>query len=103
MMDDCERAARALAHSIRLDPTYERAYVHRAAAYERLGNAQQAIEDYSRALLLDPLDDEVYYLRGLSFRRLSMDAEAITDLKKAADLHYRPAYDFLKSIGLSAS
>jgi tetratricopeptide (TPR) repeat protein len=96
--NNCEEAARAFAHAIRLDPIYERAYVNRALAYERLGNMQQAIEDYSRAVLVKPDDTEVYYLRGLAFKQLGMDAEATTDLMKAADLGFRPAYDFLKSI-----
>ena len=94
-------AAWAFACSIQLNLTYERAYVERALAYERLGNLQQAIEDYSRALLLNPADAKVYYLRGLALKRLGMGEEAITDLKKAADLRFRPACDFLKSIGIS--
>jgi Flp pilus assembly protein TadD len=61
---------------------------------------QQAVEDYSRALLLNPSDEKVYYLRGLCFRRLGMDREAMADLKAASDLRYRPAHDFLKSIGV---
>jgi hypothetical protein len=100
--DDCEGAIRAFALSIQLNSTYERAYVNRALAYERLGNLQQATEDYSRALTLNPGDGKVYYLRGLAFRRLNMNAEAVADLEKASDLRYRPAYNLLKSTSICA-
>ena len=100
--DDCEGAARAFAMSIQSNPTSERAYVNRALAYERLGNVQQAIEDYSRALVVGAHDGKVYYLRGLAFKQLGMGEEAIADFKKAADMRFRPAYDFLKSMGISS-
>jgi len=96
--DDCEAAVRAFAQCIRIDPTYERAYVNRGLAYERLGNVQQAIEDFTRAITVDAGDPKLYYLRGLAFRRLGMDEEAFADLRKSADMHYRPAHDLLKSL-----
>jgi tetratricopeptide (TPR) repeat protein len=99
--DDSAAAARAFAHCIRLNPTHERAYVNRGLAYERLGNIQQAIEDFTRAITLDAGNAKLYYLRGLAQRRLGMDVEAMTDLKKAANMRYRPAYDFLKSMGMA--
>ena len=98
--DDCEGAVRAFALSIQLNPAYARAYVNRAQAYERLGNVQQAAEDYSRAIALTPDDPKLYYLRGLALRRLGMGKEATEDLKRAADMRYRPAFSLLKSIGI---
>ena len=98
--DDCEAAVRAFAQCIRIDPTYERAYVNRGLAYERLGNVQQSIEDFTRAITVDAGDPKLYYLRGIAFRRLGMDEEAFADLKKSADMHYRPAHDLLKSLGI---
>jgi tetratricopeptide (TPR) repeat protein len=97
--DDCEGAVRAFAQRIRLDPANERAYVNRGLAYERPGNVQQGIEDFSSAITVDGSDAKLYYLRGLAFRRLGMDTEAITDLRKASHMRYRPAVDFLKSMG----
>jgi tetratricopeptide (TPR) repeat protein len=99
--DDSMGAVRAFACSIQLNPKYERAYVERALAYERLGNMQQAIEDYSSALLLNPSDAKLYYMRGLAFRHVGMDPEAVADLKKAADLRFRAAHDVLDSLGIS--
>lgn len=94
--DDGEGAVRAFAASIRLNPTYDRAYLNRGMAYERLGNLQQAIGDYSRAIFVNPDDPKVYYLRGLALKRMGMREEAVADMKKAAGLGYRPADDFLK-------
>jgi len=99
--DDCEGAIRAFALSIRLNPTYDRAYVNRGIAYEKLGNVQQAIEDYSRAIFVNPDDAKVYYLRGLALKRLGRDEEAVADIKKAAGLRHRPACDLLKSERIS--
>lgn len=99
--DDCDGAVRALASSIRLNPRYDRAYVKRGLAYEKLGNVQQAIEDYSRAIFVSPGDAKVYYLRGLALRRLGMYEEAVTDIKKAADLGHWPACNFLKAKRIS--
>jgi len=98
---DYQGAVRAFALSIQMDPTYERAYLNRGMAYERLGNLQQAIEDYSRVIELASDDAKVYYIRGLAFRRLGMDAETIADLIRAADLGYRLAHDSLRSLGIS--
>ena len=49
--DDYVGAARAFALSIRLNPRYQEAYLHRGRVYEALGNLQQAIEDYSMAIV----------------------------------------------------
>jgi hypothetical protein len=87
--DEYWGAARAFALSIRLNPQYQKAYLHRGRAYEALGNLQQAIEDYSTAIALDPKDERVYYLRGLVLRRLGMTMEA------AADLQHGPARTLL--------
>jgi tetratricopeptide (TPR) repeat protein len=95
--DDYGEAARAFALSIRLNPQYQKAYLHRGRAYEALGNLQQAIEDYSRAIVLDPKDGKAHYLRGLAFGHLGMAAEAIADLRRAANLQYGPACKVLAS------
>jgi hypothetical protein len=98
---DLGGAARAFALSIRLDPTNHRAYINRGLAYQKLGNMQQAIEDYGKAISVNSDDGKVYYLRGLALKRLDMHEEAVTDIIKAADLGYRPAYDFIKSERIS--
>ena len=95
--NDYAGAARAFALSVRLNPRYQKAYIHRGLAYEALGNLQQAIEDYSMAIVLGPKDGRAYYLHGLLSERLGMTMEATADLRRAADLHYGPARDLLAS------
>jgi tetratricopeptide (TPR) repeat protein len=98
--NDYAGAARAFALSIQLSPMHQQAYVNRGLAYEQLGNVQQAIGDYSAAILLDPDEGRPYYFRGLAFKRLGMVTEATADLRRAADLRYRPASDWLASQGI---
>jgi hypothetical protein len=95
--DDYGEVARAFALSIRLNPQYQKAYLHRGRAYEALDNLQQAIEDYSAAIVLDPRDGKAHYLRGLAFGRFGMTMEAIADLRRAANLQYGPASRLLAS------
>ncbi len=93
-------AMRAFALSIQLDPSNARAYLSRGIAYERMNNAQQAFEDYSRAIHLAPQDAKVYYMRAMLLRHGGKDSEAMADLKVSADLGYKLAIDFLKQKGI---
>jgi tetratricopeptide (TPR) repeat protein len=89
--DDYVGAARAFALSIRLNPQYQEAYLHRGLVYEALGNLQQAIEDYSMAIVLDPKDGKAHNPRGLVLGRPGMTVKAIASLRRAADLQRAPA------------
>ncbi len=84
--------------AIRLDPDYARAYLNRGMAYERIGNLQQAVEDFSKAIDLEPEEGKIYYIRSVAHRHLGMAKEAMEDLKKAAALGYRSARETLRSI-----
>ena len=89
--DDSKRALRAFAKSIHLEPAYPGGYFNRGTTYERVGNLQQAIYDYSNVIELSPRDAKVYYLRGLARKRLGMEDEAKEDLEKAARMGCREA------------
>jgi tetratricopeptide (TPR) repeat protein len=90
--DDSKRALRAFAKSIHLEPAYPGGYFNRGITYQKVGNLQQAIDDYSKAIELSPGDAAVYYLRrGLARKRIGMDDEAKEDLEKAARMGYRQA------------
>jgi tetratricopeptide (TPR) repeat protein len=84
-------AARAFALSIRLNPQYQDAYLHRGLVYEALGNLQQAIEDYTMAIALDPKDKKTNKPHGLGLGRPEVTVTAIAGLKRAADLQRTPA------------
>jgi tetratricopeptide (TPR) repeat protein len=93
-------AIRAFAIAIRLDASHVRALRDRGIAYERLGNLQQAMEDYSRVIEMQPRDPKAYYLRGLLYWHQARDAEALADLKMAEELGYQLAREFLKAHNL---
>jgi len=90
-------AARAFALSIRLNPQYHEAYLHRGLVYEALGNLQQAIEDYSMAIALDPKEGKAYYPRGLVLGRPGVTVKAIAGLRRATVLQHGPALTLLAS------
>ena len=100
-LDDDEKALRAFAKTIYLDPTNQRAYFNRGITYERVGNLHQAIDDFSKAIELAPRDAKVYYVCGFARKRLGMEDEAMEDFKKAARLGYSLAINYLKSKDVS--
>ncbi len=79
-------AARAFAQSIRLNPQYQEAYLHRGLVYEAMGNLQQAIEDYTTAVGLDPKGGKEHKQRGLVVGRPEITVKAIAGLRRVADL-----------------
>ena len=95
--DDHSGAARAFALSIRLNPQYQEAYLHRGLVYEALGNLQQAIQDYSMAIALDPKDGKAHHPRGLVLERPGMTVKAIAGLRRAAFLQNGSARTLLTS------
>ncbi|HME42679.1 MAG TPA: tetratricopeptide repeat protein [Syntrophorhabdales bacterium] len=90
-------AARAFALSIRLNPQYHEAYLHRGLVYEALGNLQQAVQDYSMAIAFDPKGGRAYYPRGLVLGRPGVTVKAIAGLRRATDLQHGPALTLLAS------
>jgi tetratricopeptide (TPR) repeat protein len=94
---DRVRAARAFALSIRLNPRYQEAYLHRGLVYEALGNLQQAIEDYGMAVSLDPKEGKAHNVRGLVLEHPGVTVKAIAGLRRAADLQRAPAQTLLRS------
>jgi tetratricopeptide (TPR) repeat protein len=96
-IDDRVRAARAFALSIRLNPRYQEAYLHRGLVYEALGNLQQAIQDYSMAIVLDPKDGKAHNGRGLVLEHPDMTVKAIAGLRRASFLRPRRVRPLLTS------
>jgi tetratricopeptide (TPR) repeat protein len=89
-----EEAIQVFTESIRSDPTNTNTYLNRGMAYERVDNMLQAIFDYSKAIELAPDCARAYYFRGTILWHLD-DNTSIRDLRKAAELGYSPARDFL--------
>ena len=93
-------AVEAYTRVVELSPEDAQAFYNRGTCYMRLGSNWQAIKDFNRAIELDPKFAEAYSNRGVAYYRLGERRQAVKDLKTAAGLGYKPAQDYLGSIGL---
>jgi tetratricopeptide (TPR) repeat protein len=89
-----EKAIGAFSSCIQMDSSNARAFLCRGISYECINNMDAAVADYTKAIALLPEDGKAYYMRGMLLWRLC-DEMAINDLEKSAELHYKPARDFL--------
>ena len=76
----------AMDEVLKLDPENAEAYYERGKAHRRLGNFQQAIEDFSEAVRLNPNHAAAYNYRGLVYKSLGQIDQAFSDMMEAATL-----------------
>ncbi len=69
--------------AVDLDPEYEKAYVARAFAYEKMGDFAQAAEDYERAIVFLPKDEVVHCQAGKAYYLSGEMGKALAKLNKA--------------------
>ena len=76
------------------DPDDRLALLARGSVYLKMGNAVNAINDFSQALEIDPKHPKSYHLRGLAKEMLGDDEKALKDFDKAIDIdpEYGAAY-----------
>jgi tetratricopeptide (TPR) repeat protein len=72
--------------TIELEPRNQRALTGRARVYERLGQFDKAIADYSETLRIDGLRADVWNRRGAAYFRLNQKDKALADFSKAVEL-----------------
>lgn len=72
--------------AINREDDYALAYRYRAAAFKEIGDADAALEDYTRLLELQP-DAISYNRRGLVYEDISRFKEAAADYSKAIELN----------------
>jgi tetratricopeptide (TPR) repeat protein len=65
---------------------YTRLYPLRAIAYERKGDYQKAIDDYTYVLNLNPDDEDAYAQRAQDYVQLKQYNKAIADYSRAIEL-----------------
>jgi lipoprotein NlpI len=92
-----ERNDEALADfdaAIKLNPSYQNAYVNRGDVYHFKRQYEKAIADYDAALKLRDGDEVAHYDRGNSYAALGKHREAIADYAAAIRLNkdYQTAY-----------
>lgn len=63
-------------------------YFQRGLSQERLGDTQQAIEDYTAAIRFDANSAQAYHHRGVLNNAIGHRKKAIDDLRKAAKLYF---------------
>jgi len=83
---------------LRIDPDRTVAYHNRGVAYDRLGNYNDAIADYTRAIRIESDDDGramAYKCRGFAYYQLGNNEDAIADYTRALriDPDYAGAYN----------
>lgn len=114
-----EEAKDAFTKAIEIKPDDALAYYNRGLAYGKLGNHEQAIEDFTKTIELTYagvydtsqkkgffplptfLNTEAYYNRGVAYDKLGNYQQAIKDYQIAARLGNEPAQDFLREKGIS--
>ena len=75
---------------ITADPDDRLAFMARGTVYLKMGNAQNAILDFSRAIEIDASHPKAYHLRGLA-RELAGETDgALSDINKA--IEHDPEY-----------
>ena len=69
-----------------LDPREADAYVNRGVARRRLGEAREAIQDFTRAIEIRPDYVSAWMVRGITRRTLGDLQGAVEDLSRALEL-----------------
>lgn len=96
----------AIAHfdeSIRVNPKFVSAYIHKGIVYAKTGNHQKALENFNTALHLTPGNVDAYRNRAILYGEMGEYQSAIEDLNKAveiephcADCYYSRAFYYFK-------
>jgi tetratricopeptide (TPR) repeat protein len=72
-----------------------------SASSEATDDIRQAIKDFDKVIELNPKDQLAYYNRGTAYGRLGNSDQEIIDTKRAAQLGFKPAQDYLRSKGIN--
>ena len=83
---DLDHAMADINESIRVDPTYARAYFDRGNAWYHTGDFDRAIADYSEAIRLAPKDAKAYYYRGVARATKHSLPDALADFETYSQL-----------------
>jgi|GEM_PF-5942440 len=64
----------------------------------RAGNADKAIDYYTRAITLNPKSSAAYHLRGIAYYKKGNKEQAIQDLRRAVELN--PNQDYMDILAM---
>jgi tetratricopeptide (TPR) repeat protein len=82
-----KQAARNLGRAVRIDPSYEKAWMFQGDAYMELGNYQQAIASYDKAIERHKTFSRLYTSRGKAYAAAGKYQEAIADYDRALEVY----------------
>jgi tetratricopeptide (TPR) repeat protein len=86
---DALREIETCTQSIRINPVSSaNAFFNRGLSYQRLGDREAAIGDYSEAIRVNPQYAEAFQSRGLAYAELGDKKTAVKDLREAARLFF---------------
>lgn len=71
---------------IELDPSFAEAYNGRGLAKDRLGESEDALQDFSEAIARDEKNALFWHNRGCCYRTLEKYEQALKDLNQALEL-----------------
>ena len=77
-----------------------KAYFNRGFAYDKIGQIDKAIHDYTKALQIDPYNAYCYYNRGISYDKKGESEEGVKNFTKAIEIDGTKA-DFYSNRGFS--
>ncbi len=85
----------ACTKALKLQPKDPLAYHNRAVANFRLGNYQEAVDDFTSAIEFDPKNATAYYNRAIAYGSLGRHKQAIEDGMKAIELNPKEAKAYI--------
>jgi eukaryotic-like serine/threonine-protein kinase len=85
------QAERTCSQAVEIAPTNHRTWANRATCYQRLGQYQKAVADWSRSLELMPEYPFAWFGRGYAYGMMSQHHEALSDYTKAIELDPKEA------------
>lgn len=77
-----------LSQELRVKPDSADFFYQRGIGYEKLGNNNGAIEDYTEAIKKDGNFAKAYHKRGVLYLDIDLKQKAVDDLRKAALLYF---------------
>jgi tetratricopeptide (TPR) repeat protein len=69
-------------------PNAGKAYYNRGLTYQRMGDMQAAVDDYTKAIHLMPTFAKAYHNRGVAISQLGDKQAAVSDLRAAAKFFF---------------
>ena len=76
------------------------AYYNRGVAYDKIGQGDKAIADYTKAIEINPRDAEAYNYRGIAYYYKARYDKACSDWKRVCELGSCKNYEQAKSKGV---